>query len=389
MKFGIFYEHSVLKPWDDRSEFRVLQQAVEQVVLADQLGFDQVWEVEHHFLEEYSHSSAPEVFLSYCAAKTTNIRFGHGIALMLPPINHPARVAERAATLDLLSGGRLEFGTGRSATWTELAAFGCEPDLTKEMWDECTRAVVKMWTTDNFSWNGRHFRMPQRNVIPKPLQKPHPPLWVAVQSPETAVQAGERGMGMLGVTLGAPLDYQQMVRDYRRAIRTCEPIGETVNEQVNGVAFMYCDEDDARAKAIGGMAALQFGVRAAHLVGVGGIYPSPAYHAHASAAPLRNRPGDVVGPVREGTPIGDPKACIQALKWWEEVGVDRMVFLINTGETIPQEQVLNSLRLFAREVMPEFTRAERAEAKKAAEAAAREAALRAAAGVPPTGGTGA
>jgi alkanesulfonate monooxygenase SsuD/methylene tetrahydromethanopterin reductase-like flavin-dependent oxidoreductase (luciferase family) len=239
-----------------------------------------------------------------------------------------------------------------------------------------------MWTTDNFSWNGRHFSMPQRNVIPKPLQKPHPPLWVAVQSPETAVQAGERGMGMLGVTLGAPLDYQQMVKDYRRAIRTCEPIGETVNEQVNGVAFMYCDEDDARAKAVGGMAALQFGLRAAHLVGVGGIYPSPAYHAHASAAPLRNRPGDVVGPVREGTPIGDPKACIEALKWWEEVGVDRMVFLINTGETIPQEQVLNSLRLFAQEVMPEFTRKERAEAKKAAEAAAREAALREAAGAP-------
>lgn len=382
MRFGIFYEHSVLKPWDDHSEYRVLHQAVEQVVLADELGFDQVWEVEHHFLEEYSHSSAPEVFLSYCAAKTKNIRLGHGIALMLPPVNHPARVAERAATLDILSNGRLEFGTGRAATWTELAGFRCEPDLTKEMWDECTRAVVKMWTTDNFSWNGRHFSMPQRNVIPKPLQKPHPPLWVAVQSPETAVQAGERGMGMLGVTLGAPLDYQQMVKDYRRAIRTCEPIGETVNEQVNGVAFMYCDEDDARAKAIGGMAAFQFGLRAAHLVGVGSIYPSPAYHAHASAAPLRNRPGDVVGPVREGTPIGDPQACIQALKWWEEVGVDRMVFLIDTGETIPQEQVLASLRLFAKEVMPEFTRKERAEAKKLAEAAAREAALRQAANIP-------
>ena len=147
MKFGIFYEHSVLKPWDDESEHRVYRQAVDQVVTADQCGFDQVWEVEHHFLEEYSHSPAPEVFLSYCAAKTRAIRFGHGIALMLPPINHPARVAERAAVLDLLSDGRLEFGTGRSATWTELGGFGCEPDHTKEMWDECTRAVVRMWTT--------------------------------------------------------------------------------------------------------------------------------------------------------------------------------------------------------------------------------------------------
>ncbi|MFN0094948.1 MAG: LLM class flavin-dependent oxidoreductase [Dehalococcoidia bacterium] len=382
MKFGIFFEHSVLKPWDDRSEYRVLKQGVEQVEVADEVGFDQCWEVEHHFLEEYSHSPAPEVFLSYCAARTKRIRFGHGIALMLPPINHPARVAERAATLDILSDGRLEFGTGRSATWTELGGFGCEPDHTKEMWDECTRALVKMWTSSNVGWNGKHFSMPPRNVIPKPIQKPHPPLWVAVQSPETAVQAGERGMGMLGVTLGAPLDYEQIVKDYRRAIRTCEPVGEFVNEQVNGVAFMYCDEDDAQAKAVGGMSVVQFGTRAAHLVGVGGIYPSPAYHAHSSAAPLRNRPGDVVGPVREGTPIGDPEFCIKQLKWWEEVGVDRMCFLLNTGETIPQEKVLGSLRLFSEQVMPAFTKRERAEAARAAEFAAKDAADRRAAGVP-------
>lgn len=366
MKFGIFFEHSVLKPWDELSEARVYKQAVDQVVVADEVGFDQAWEVEHHFLEEYSHSPAPEVFLSYVAARTERIRLGHGIALMLPPVNHPARIAERAATLDILSDGRLEFGTGRAATWTELGGFRCEPDDTKEMWDECTRAVVKMWTTDNFAWNGKHLSMPPRNVIPKPLQKPHPPLWVAVQSPETAVQAGERGMGMLGVTLGAPLDYQQMVKDYRRAIRRCEPVGEFVNEQVNGVAFMYCGENNQEAQAVGTMATAQFAQRAAQLVGVGAIYPSPAYHAHSSAAPLRNRPGDVVGPVSQGTPIGDPEACIKALKWWEEVGVDRMVFLINTGETIPNEKVLASLRLFAAEVMPAFTRAERAQAAAAA-----------------------
>ncbi len=363
MKFGIFFEHSVLKPWDELSEARVFRQAVEQIVVAEEVGFDQAWEVEHHFLEEYSHSSAPEVFLSYCAAKTSRIRLGHGIALMLPPVNHPARIAERAATLDILSNGRLEFGTGRAATWTELGGFRCEPDDTKEMWDECTRAIVKMWTTDNFSWHGKHFSMPPRNVIPKPLQKPHPPLWVAVQSPETAVQAGQRGMGMLGVTLGAPVNYQQMVKDYRRAIRGCEPVGESVNEQVNGVAFMYCGEDNGEAQAVGAMATTQFAQRAAHLVSVGSIYPSPAYYAHSVAAPLRNRPGDVVGPVSQGTPIGDPDACIRALKWWEEVGVDRMVFLINTGETIPHAKVLASLRLFAAEVMPAFTRAEHAETR--------------------------
>jgi alkanesulfonate monooxygenase SsuD/methylene tetrahydromethanopterin reductase-like flavin-dependent oxidoreductase (luciferase family) len=189
-------------------------------------------------------------------------------------------------------------------------------------------------------------------------------------------------MGMLGVTLGAPLDYQQMVRDYHRAIRTCEPVGEFVNEQVNGVAFMYCGEDDAEAKELGGMAATQFMIRAAHLVGIGGVYPSPAYHAHSSAAPLRNRPGDVVGPVREGTPIGDPDYCIKQLKWWEEVGVDRMCFLINAGETIRNDKVLESLRLFGNEVIPAMTKRERAEEAKAAEALAKDAAARRAAGVP-------
>src|SRR2546423_13398096 len=152
MKFGLIYENSVPKPWDEQSEYRVFKHAVEEVMVAEEAGFDQVWAVEHHFLEEYSHNPAPEVFLSYCAAKTSSIRLGHGIALVLPPINHPARVAERAATLDLLSDGRLEFGTGRSATWTELGAFRCEPDHTKEMWEECTQAIVKMWGTENFSW---------------------------------------------------------------------------------------------------------------------------------------------------------------------------------------------------------------------------------------------
>jgi amidase len=214
-----------------------------------------------------------------------------------------------------------------------------------------------MWTTEDFAWSGRHFRMRPRNVIPKPLQKPHPPLWVAVQSPETAVQAGERGMGMLGVTLGSPLDYQQIVRDYRRAIRTCEPVGAFVNEQVNGVAFMHCQKDDGEAKTLGMMAMMNFMARAAHLVGVGSIYPSPAYHAHSSAAPLRNRPGDVIANL-QGLPIGDPATCIKALRWWEEVGVDRMVFLIQCGEVLPREKVLESLRLFGREVIPELDKGE-------------------------------
>src|SRR5262245_11939198 len=123
MKLGIFYEHSVQRPWSDISEWRVYHQGLEQVCVAEEVGFDQVWEVEHHFLEEYSHSSAPEVFLAAVATQTKAIHIGQGVNVCLPPMNHPARIAERAATLDIISNGRLEFGTGRSATWTELAGF--------------------------------------------------------------------------------------------------------------------------------------------------------------------------------------------------------------------------------------------------------------------------
>ena len=286
MKFGIFYEHSVEKPWSRDSELRAYHQALEQIELADELGFDQVWEVEHHFLEEYSHSSAPEVFLAAAAARTKRIHIGQGIAVALPQMNHPARIAERAAALDLISNGRLEFGTGRSATWTEVGAFGIDPDQTKEMWDEVIRAIPRMWTEEEFEWNGKYFKMPPRNILPKPIQDPHPPMWVAVSSPETAVQAAERGIGMLGVTLGTPADYRRLVADYRRIIKHCDPVGKFVNNQVNAASWLYCGEDENEARAVGGAAAFNFFRTAAHLVGLGGIYPSHAYTALANATAL-------------------------------------------------------------------------------------------------------
>ena len=230
MKFGIFYEHSVSRPWSEISEWRAYHQALEQICLADELGYDQVWEVEHHFLEEYSHSSAPEVFLAAAAAQTKNIHIGQGIALCLPGVNHPARIAERAAALDIISNGRLEFGTGRSATWTELGGFQVEPDDTKEQWDEVIRAIPRMWTEESFEWDGKYFQMPARNVLPKPVQQPHPPMWVAVSSPETAIQAAERGLGLLGVSIGTPEEYEQRVRDYRRIHRQRRP-GREVRQQ--------------------------------------------------------------------------------------------------------------------------------------------------------------
>src|SRR5256884_9929804 len=134
MRFGIFYEHQVPRPWAEGAELKLFQEALDQVELADRLGIDYAWEVEHHFLEEYSHSSAPEVFLAACSQRTKRIRLGHGIVLMPPRYNHPARVAERIAMLDLVSGGRVEFGTGESASRMELEGFGVSPTEKRAMW---------------------------------------------------------------------------------------------------------------------------------------------------------------------------------------------------------------------------------------------------------------
>ena len=183
MKFGLFYEHQIPRPWDDGDELQLFQDALAQVELADQLGFDYIWEVEHHFLEEYSHSSAPEVFLAACSQRTKQIRLGHGIVLHPPAYNHPARIAERLATLDLVSNGRVEWGTGESASRVEIEAFNIDPTQKREMWLESVRETAKMMVQSPYSGcEGKYFSMPSRNIVPKPVQKPHPPIWVAGRS---------------------------------------------------------------------------------------------------------------------------------------------------------------------------------------------------------------
>ncbi|WP_426441212.1 LLM class flavin-dependent oxidoreductase [Bradyrhizobium genosp. P] len=161
MKLGLFYEHQLPQPWHEGSEQKLLNDALEQIELADRLGFDHVWEVEHHFLEEYSHSSAPEVFLGAVSQRTRNIRIGHGICLSPPNYNHPARVAERIATLDLISGGRVEWGTGESASLIEMHGFGIEPEQKSAMWHEGVEQTANMLTMRPYpGYEGRFFTMP-------------------------------------------------------------------------------------------------------------------------------------------------------------------------------------------------------------------------------------
>src|SRR5438876_3729194 len=168
MRFGLFYEHQLPRPWDEGAEAALLHDALEQVELADRVGIDVVWEVEHHFLEEYSHSSAPEVFLAAASQRTRRIRLGHGIVQTPPGYNHPARVAERIATLDLVSGGRVEFGTSESSSQAELGGFGVDRDSKRAQWEESLDAITRMFVEEPFAgYDGTWTKMPPRSVRPK------------------------------------------------------------------------------------------------------------------------------------------------------------------------------------------------------------------------------
>src|SRR5215207_10166488 len=186
MRFGIFYEHQLPRPWEGDAEQRLISDALEQVELADRLGIDSVWEVEHHFLEEHSHSSASEVFLGAASQRTQRIRLGFGIVAIPPGYQHPARVAEKVAMLDLVSGGRVEFGTGETSSGAELDGFGVDRESKRRQWEEAVDVISRMFVEEPFAgWDGEFVRMPVRNVVPKPVQKPHPPLWVACSRRET------------------------------------------------------------------------------------------------------------------------------------------------------------------------------------------------------------
>jgi alkanesulfonate monooxygenase SsuD/methylene tetrahydromethanopterin reductase-like flavin-dependent oxidoreductase (luciferase family) len=359
MRFGIFFELSTPRPFTGGVERRVYEHALEQARLADELGFDWVWAVEHHFLEEYSHCSAPEVVLAAVAAQTRRIRIGHGAVVCVPEMNHPIRVAERAAALDIVSGGRLEFGTARSSTWTELGGFNVDPDETKKTWDEFVHVLPGMWSDGPFAYDGAYFSMPERNVLPKPVQKPHPPMWVTVTSPGTELDAAERGLGCLGVAATSYAEQERRTNEYHRRIQACDPVGAAVNDQVTTLNFLYCHPDADEAAATGMRMVSLFGLSNAHLLWTREAYPTRAYQSLGNLAPGgggdRSSPGDPRG-IPEGIAVGDPDRVAGVIERWESIGITGINFLVNAVETVAQTEVLDSLRLFAREVMPRFRR---------------------------------
>jgi len=399
MRFGIFYEHQMPRPWAENAEETLLNNALDQVELADKVGIDYVWEVEHHFLEEYSHSSAPEVFLAAASQRTRNIRLGHGIVQIPPGFNHPARVAERIGTLDLISGGRVEFGTGESSSQAELGAFGVDRESKREMWEEGLDAITRMFAEEPFQgYDGDFFSMPPRAVLPKPKQKPHPPLWVACSRRETILLAGQRGIGALTFAFIEPEQAKEWVDEYYGLIQSeqCMPAGFAVNPNFAVVLPMMMHKDEATAIERGIDGAHFFGFSLAHYYVFGDHRPGitnvwdefQAKRAeygftreiiNADDGPLGVKILEQgFGSLRGA--IGTPEQVVELVERYREAGVDQVIFVQQCG-TNKHEDVCESLELFGKKVLPHFTKgreeAEAAKRERLAEACERALARRA------------
>lgn len=364
MKFGTFYEHQLPRPWTPGAELKLLRDALEQVELADRLGIDYMWEVEHHFLEEYAHSSAPEVFLAAASQRTKQIRLGHGVVLLAPAYNHPARVAERIATLDLVSNGRVEFGTGESSAEVELGGFGIARESKREMWLEALGAICRMMVEEPFRGHeGKYFSMPTRNVVPKPAQKPHPPLWVACSRRETIHVAAKLGIGALSFAFVSPDEARYWVDDYYSTLeKECEPIGYAVNPNIAFVTGFMCDRDAERARAIGADGLKFF----AHALGHYYVFGKHQPGATDIWESYRRNPVDLGMLGADSNCVGAPADLRARLRAYEDVGVDQVIFVSQAGNN-RHEDICSSLELFAREVMPEFKERERTRSREKTE----------------------
>jgi alkanesulfonate monooxygenase SsuD/methylene tetrahydromethanopterin reductase-like flavin-dependent oxidoreductase (luciferase family) len=365
MKFGGFYELQLPRPWSEQSDYVLIKQALEQVELSDRSGYDYVWATEHHFLEEYAHSSAPEIFLAACAARTKNVRIGHGIVQTPPAINHPARVAERIATLDLISDGRVEFGTGAGATETELGGFYVPQEEKKQMQLEGMRAAVRMLVEEPFTgFEGKYVKIPGRNLKPKPLQKPHPPLWMACSNRNSIIQAAKLGMGALTFSFVSPEEANQWVKDYYHTIENeCEPLGYAVNPNFAVAAPFLCDRDGDKLAGIGMESYGFFIYGLGHYSFFGEHRPGKTDIWHE----YKTNPKDFAPPEgRIQDCVGTPEALRQRLRDFEAAGIDQVLCISQAGK-VPHELLCSSIELFSKEVLPEFKERDQANARKRAE----------------------
>ncbi len=361
MKFGIFYELQLPRPWGPDDERQLVEDALAQVELADSLGIDYAWAVEHHFLEEYSHCSASEVFLAAAAARTKRMRLAHGIRQVIANYNHPARTAEAIAMLDLVSNGRAEFGIGEGATRLELGGFGIPAKEKRAMSLEAAEQIANMMVMTPYpGFEGRSFQMPCRNVLPKPVQKPHPPMWMACTNRDTIKVAASLGLGALAFSFIDEEEARTWSRAYYDIIKSdaCVPLGHSVNANIAMVSAFSLHADAAEAVRRGqeGFEFFRFAISAlvTHDAVPGRSRLFEQFQQERAGGALGAAGTESLsGAFQQSRGIGTPAEFCAHARSFESAGVDQIILLQQAGRN-RHEHICQSLELLAREVLPEF-----------------------------------
>lgn len=373
MKFSLIYEAQTADT-SRQGDYRILHDIVEQSLLAERLGFDVIWAVEHTALEQYAHMSVPETFLAYLAGRTTRIGLGHGVICLPPKMNHPVKVAERCAALDILSDGRLHVGFGKGGTQQEAGTFGYDLDDLPPMITEAMYLVPRLWVEDDWEYRGEFIDIAPRPIHPKPLQDPHPPLYMACTHDDTLVTAGSRGIGALVLGFGGPEQVANKNTIYREAYRRRDPsdqVGYRPTEHFAALCPAVVLEDGREARRLGMRGQRFFMESIGHWASGGAMaLPDPS-----------SWPDDLTKEAGDGTTViqsnigretvkvdfSDPNMamlnpnhaygtvadCIGYVERLVEAGADEILFLNQMG-TVPQWAMLETIRNIGEHVIPHF-----------------------------------
>ncbi len=391
MKFGLLYEAQRAFQGNDVDWNSLYKETLDQCELADRMGFDNLWFVEHHFLMGFSGSPCPEVLFGALSQRTKNIRIGFGVSIL--PNHHPIRIAERVAMVDQLTDGRVEFGTGRSNAYEQIGQ-GIDPRETRDRWEEALRMLPQIWQSDEFSWDGNFWNVPTRRVLPRVFQKPHPRMYLACTQTDSFRLAAEKGIGVLSSSSYAVDILAEHVKTYREAVKHASPVGAFVNEFWGNNVHAICGTDDQEAKELCAQSMKTFfgpdkpyiqgrinayeelleawGGVPDHLTADFGRWLRQSDDAHKEQAAqagisLDSGPGAARAAVAQldanvlsqrGVIIaGNPESCIETVKMYEDIGVDQVIMIMQT-ETVPHHRVMESIELFGREVIPAFSNVE-------------------------------
>lgn len=352
MLFDLFFELSV-PPYLDVSEQDIYQQTLDQIALADTLNYHTAWLVEHHFMRHYSHASAPEIFLAAASQRSQRLRLGHAIVPL--PYSHPVRVAERLSALDIVSNGRMEFGFGRGFSPLEYDTFGVAMKDSRSYTEESLKIIQQVFNRQPVSIAGKHFQFNELDVLPYPVQQPHPPIWTAAVSPESFEMAARLGIGALAGPFKPWFMVKEDIKLYRQAWAQHQgPDSQPLTAMTIGI---YCHEDKKQARLDAKQPFEWFYRNLLEQTRpvLDKLYESYEYYRNMGrlnklfGAAVNLRILETAGMAIVGT----PEHCVKKLRALEKAGVDHAILAVGAG-AMPADKIERSMQLISEQVIPQF-----------------------------------